>query len=649
MSKNKSTFHQKKKKPGNHNKKFDADNEEEAGGAVGEGGEGRRRKLPETTLEYYRRVSDTWQSEFHQSDTNNHEDRELFLDNVFTQMSSEAAAISKSQTVSRVVETMLKSANETHSTRFWAAIETDIGDLATDMAGCHVLQTLIDSLFVHFMKPESEVSLEAITNLEHQVLTFGQLILADLDVYIRNTHSVHIVRSIIQILGGAQVSQQLNRDNSRFKKSGGAIVQSDLELGEIRPLFKDMFLRYVDAIFNKNNIRNVKSYVFNMPGNPVLQTILLVLKKYLPDKCEETVEFVLELPELFTQTRTIKITSDYTITLPEVFSHNTASFLIEKLLIDLTNTKQFNHLIKLYIQEKVLEMATCPTANFILQKILTRVDSSQLSDMMKKLKKHIEDIMSQGHTGVILQLTAACTRLHCNEDKILRALLKVFHCYEPAERQVKILPLIASLQTFETFYKMEEEQKDTQSKDDIPPAAPLLRVINLQGALIVQKLLQFSNPQSVVDSFLDMKPVDLKTLSCDAKGSHVFDAFFSSSTISRSSKDKMFKKLESLYASMAVDKFGSRVIDALWNNATLQQKTRIVELLSKGSSSQLKTSFFGRLIFNKTKCDVFLANRQKWEQLQREENKKRKMLDDIFTDDQTSASKRKKKKKKNKS
>ena len=43
--------------------------------------------------------------------------------------------------------------------------------------------------------------------------------------------------------------------------------------------------------------------------------------------------------------------------------------------------------------------------------------------------------------------------------------MKAFHCDKPEERQIKIVPLIASLTTYEAFYKIPDDDENNDSDE----------------------------------------------------------------------------------------------------------------------------------------------------------------------------------------
>ena len=65
----------------------------------------------------------------------------------------------------------------------------------------------------------------------------------------------------------------------------------------------------------------------------------------------------------------------------------------------------------------------------------------------------------------------------------------------------------------------------------------------MQGSLLVQALLKYENPRVVVRSILTMETEDVMWLSCDGAGSHVIDAFLTSTTVNPAKKRKFITQL----------------------------------------------------------------------------------------------------------
>ena len=73
---------------------------------------------------------------------------------------------------------------------------------------------------------------------------------------------------------------------------------------------------------------------------------------------------------------------------------------------------------------------------------------------------------------------------------------------------------------------------------------PELTVVSLHGSLLLQQMLQFGNPKVIVTSLLNLKPSELRTMSCDPCGSHVIETFFTSPTIGEKSHDAFYLRMK---------------------------------------------------------------------------------------------------------
>ena len=69
--------------------------------------------------------------------------------------------------------------------------------------------------------------------------------------------------------------------------------------------------------------------------------------------------------------------------------------------------------------------------------------------------------------------------------------------------------------------------------------------------------------------------------------------------------------MKSSLVSMATDKCGSRVVDALWKRASLKNKTDVAETLTK-QLGRLAGDRFGKFIARNMQLDNFSLRRDQW-------------------------------------
>lgn len=192
--------------------------------------------------------------------------------------------------------------------------------------------------------------------------------------------------------------------------------------------------------------------------------------------------------------------------------------------------------------------------------------------------------------------------------------METFHCFTPETRQIKIVPLVSRLITYEVA---------EQPADDQPAFK-----CHIIGSQIVQTLLHFGKPIKIVQSLLEMDTSQLRDLLSDPFGSRIVDAFFSAEFVGEKSHDKLIQKLQGSFYSLATSKFGSRSLDCIWRACSVKTRQSIgEELLQKETA--LQGNYFGRIIFENYALPLLKRQKGDWKTIQDKESKKRKLFADI--------------------
>jgi Pumilio-family RNA binding repeat. len=209
-----------------------------------------------------------------------------------------------------------------------------------------------------------------------------------------------------------------------------------------------------------------------------------------------------------------------------VFEDAAAVRLLEAAIIN-ASPKKFTQIYAKCFVNHLAVLSQHRLANYSVQKLLDCCkEKTEFEGMFSELEEHLEEILKSHNTGVILSLAQACKRHSTKQGSFQRILMRTLHCLEPKERQGLLCPLTLSLATY-------EEQANSNKL-----------VIQLNGSLILQTLLNFNKPIQAVSSLLDMNTGDLKSVLTDQKGCHVMDAFMKSEFVGEKSRDKIIKKLQ---------------------------------------------------------------------------------------------------------
>lgn len=67
----------------------------------------------------------------------------------------------------------------------------------------------------------------------------------------------------------------------------------------------------------------------------------------------------------------------------------------------------------------------------------------------------LDRVLAVGHCGVVVKLAAACVQCPERQRQFCAGILAALHC---ADHPNKCLPLLLALETYERYYKQEEEK-----------------------------------------------------------------------------------------------------------------------------------------------------------------------------------------------
>lgn len=175
--------------------------------------------------------------------------------------------------------------------------------------------------------------------------------------------------------------------------------------------------------------------------------------------------------------------------------------------------------------------------------------------------------------------------------------------------------------------------------------------VNVHGSVILQTMLNFQRPKSVIDCFLAMSTKELSILFCDAKGCHIADSYCGGKFVGIKSKELLVKKLkvrlfffifksivlltvncrfQGTFQELAISKHGSRALEKIFFASATEQKVKIMEELSN-KSQILNSTMFGQVILTKLKVELYKKSFHNWKSAIEKEEKTKDIFKDIVT------------------
>ncbi|XP_060603049.1 nucleolar protein 9-like [Ruditapes philippinarum] len=556
-----------------------------------------------------------------------------FLDNVFSQLAEEAKDVCQSPEISPIIEKLVTKGSATHIQSLANVFSKDWSNICRHKCSSHVLQKLLMVIpkFIQekvmsfdFESDITEGAAESVENsLIRTVLQLVDFMSENIEDCVNDVYLSHIFRTILQVIGGTCVGEKVlkSRTSRNYGKKFRADDQEDDEFAkpitfpnyEVPVNFRNYLKRFYKQIFA---LENFGVYLTNANGSPVIQTLLLVLHKVDLDLCQRVIHKVIKATRIEDTAESVNI--------PPVACDMIGSFLVE-LIVSLSSEKVYKELFKKLFKGKLLQFATHPCANFVLQKMVKHCpDREMFQTILEELTDSMVEVLRAQFNGVVVALAATCENLQCGQQQFLQMILKCFQC-EEIERQVKLVQVIATLTTYDDFMKSSE---------------PVLKKVNYHGSQLLQHMLRFSDTHLLATSLVNLEPAELLTLSCDPCGSHVLDAGFKSTSVDQKTKDALLNKLKDHYVSLACDKNGSRALESIWRNTSMKQKEMIATCLCV-QEDRIRSDRIGFHIHRNFALFHFTKRRKDWQSIQQNDQRKRKMFQDVLHTDESSKKKKK--------
>lgn len=535
----------------------------------------------------------------------------MFVENVLTEVKGKASLVAMDQTGSITLQRLLPLSSPDQVGEVLTELGGESGSefkaVSCDRCGGHVVESAIRQVSRWMEKKPSattEEDEESAGVLETQVLSLSQVVRDNTADFIKHTHGSHVVRTLLHVLAGCLGPPRTESRPGAKERN----VPPQLTDFEIPTSFWYELKNLTETLMD-----NVNLSVTDAVASTVFQTMLTVCHRKRPKLCKQLLKSIMEY-------LTSRSAAPGVSPLLVFLKDQASSHLIET-IIQLSHKSLLRNLYKNHLKGQLVNLALHPIANFPVQRLTAASAKYKMFlTLFDELVQGVEAILAAGHMGVIVQMAESCAESEEKQDDMMQCLLHAFHCAEPGSRHTSCLPLFMSLLTYEVYY-----HSDT-AEGSIQPQVPLSSIC-YHGSRLVQTLARFKERSLLLSSLRTLTPADLLTLASDPSGSHVLQALITTS--SDKGRGKILKRLEGQYVQMACSRLGSRVLEAVWNSASVSQRQSIAQELVP-SESQLRSDQFARHVWAKFALSHFIHRRAHWQEIQSGESKKRKLFSDIL-------------------
>uniref|UniRef100_A0A4W6CTD3 PUM-HD domain-containing protein n=1 Tax=Lates calcarifer TaxID=8187 RepID=A0A4W6CTD3_LATCA len=540
-------------------------------------GDGGRKRLDALSVGYFRRVGERLSEGFEDN-----EEREMFVENVLSEVKGKATLVAMDRTGSITLQRLLPLSSPEQVGEVLAELGGESGSefkaVSCDRCGGHVVESAIRQMSRWMELSQKEPSAEEEEEeeetcgvLEAQVLSLSQVVRDNSAEIIRHVHGSHVVRTLLHVLAGC-LGPPRTESRPGAKERNVVPQLTDFEI--------PTSFWYELKSLTETLMENVNLSVTDAVASAVFQTMLTVCHRKRPKLCNQLLRRIMEY-------LTSRSAAPGVSPLLVFLKDQASSHLIET-IIQLSHKALLRDLYKNHLKGQLVDLALHPIANFPIQRLTASSAKYKLFlRLFDELVQGLEAILAAGHMGVIVQLAESCAESEEKQDELMQCLLHAFHCAEPGSRHVSCLPLFMSLLTYEVYYHSDTAEGATQT--EVP-----LSSICYHGSRLVQALARFKERSLLLSSLRALNPADLLTLASDPAGSHVLQALITTS--SDKGRGKILKRLEGLYVQMACSRLGSRVLEAIWNSASVSQRQNIAQEL--GNTNRLSVTFVWNYTFH---------------------------------------------------
>ncbi|KAM3823878.1 nucleolar protein 9 isoform 2-T3 [Vipera latastei] len=551
-------------------------------------------KMEPAAADYFHQAHETFKSGF-ASD----EEKSLFVSNVLTEAVAVALPLALDPSGSLLLQALLPWASGASLEPLLRALLPSLRLVACHPCGAHILEGALWRALALISDGG-----EASQALEELVLALGKGLQEGLPTFALDAHASFVVRTLLQVLGGARVGS----DGGRALPGSGLLCPraKSSKVGSEGPVVFEVPASFLSLLqeFKGCFQEQIADFITNKCFSLCLQVALVVLHRKLPETSAELCRFVIGY---LSSCNPAAGQSSLLVFLKDP----TCSRILDKVL-EVSDAKALRSFYKVHVKGQLRALSAHKVANFTLQRLIHAASRKLLGKLFQELAPGLEQILALEHLGIVTALLGACRKHRAHQPEVLRTLLEAFHCWEPAARQLACAPLLASVLAYEVYFGEEGEQAD---------APPALSTVSYHGSRMLQHLLYFADPSLVLCSLGAMSPADLVTLACDPTGSHVFNALLASPSVAKKPRRKILHQL----------KHGSRVLDAIWRRASLPAKRELAQELAE-HEARLRHDPFGHHLVRNFALTHFLKRRHDWDSLQQAEKKRRRLFAEILED-----------------
>ncbi|KAJ3373809.1 hypothetical protein GGF31_008694 [Allomyces arbusculus] len=611
--------------------------------------------VDQETRQYFKSIEgridmNEWESE---------EDLQIFLSNVYEEVQDKELVLATDAETSVVLEKLLRISSDVHLRIFMDKMSGNFVHLFKHFCASHVCQTLLvlaaDVLEREARGTSPDNAPDDLPTMTELVTTMCEQLRTFLAVLSRDRHSTFVIRVLLSVLSGTPLTTAAVRSKKSKAWNQRHNATEVVPAVNSKPRTVPAALAPVrTAVLDELTTAlapHARTFAFDPVVNPVLQLLLgavadkdaLVKTLLMQDSAnaseEQQDEYVNNLMETPVGSR-----------------------LFEKVLA-ICSATAFHQIYTRHFRGKLATQCRHPAANFVVQALIANVKSeSQMELLLDELAPAFDQLLFRGRPLIIVQFLELAHK-YKNYRTVLKPLYAAIGIKRPRDLLPTLLYLNRNYPGYDDADAPATAADGATGDESVPNAAPVKRqrqrhrggprhddaadaravTVSPAGNQIITTILRMpaAHNKELVDSFLAREMTWYHPYMVDPVVSFTLQAFLTAPTVNVPPKRKLLFSLlnhtsDMDLATLAADKFGSHIVDALWAMADLDAKDRIAaDLLAH--EKKVTGSRHGTFVWRNCGLEQYKKKRDEWMQRQQGIDKKKALFQDLLDDETTEA------------
>ncbi|ODM99181.1 Nucleolar protein 9 [Orchesella cincta] len=533
---------------------------------------GRGHEVDSETYGYFVRILDVLRQNEFETD----EEREAFAENSLSQTEGTEVQLSSNQLVSRVIENILPLASEKSIFRICQAFTPSLRVVVCDPYASHVLEKLLE-----VTSSDKWIGSDDLTTWFQNTAKY---VLNNFEDFTFDTYGSFVMKKALECLSGFLPPPD-PREATVFgknKKIQEALYGKRKTNPKRESMLKDFASRF--AAWPQFNDLIQQPITSRLLQN-VIETV---------NRTEGSDEMVKQL--------IVRVVS----VVPETLEVQSVEHRLLEVCLSVATPKRYKIIFDKFYKGRLANYAVgqCLT----LQNIISSAPNEEtFFTVFDELSESFTMLINGGKAGVIKALTDQCLKFNDKQKELWNLLKSNINTDTDNSNLVMAIITMKEVNDDENSEQLQMNPKFSSS---------------YFGTIIVEHLLDFEKPSGVLKSFNELEISQLKTLAFDPKASFVITKIFKSENVPQKQKIKLLHKMKEIFVELANTKFGSRILDSIWEWSDMSQKVTVAEVLGERLPS-LSANRYGKFLVENWGLYAFKKDRKEWTEHMNSKNKRK--------------------------